>query len=642
MLYPQRQPFPGISPTATHAVLTGGLLRRALIRATISSGFGEPDACLVLLSVSELPQLAGRISAHAESELVAQLAQHIRQATGAAFVGYEGEGRLCFMLVGRGQAQQRLQELSRQIVAAVFSAGGRATRLSPAIGYVPLSVPGSLNARLAYALEALAQARLCDDLQPVCYRPQRSPATGPLRRAAHLLAPLARRLRAPLQIAATIVLGFVLPLLVYAVLERRGLDVTPAIYLGTAMMLLVTSYLIWYEGFHALRDQGPPAAPAQPYPTASAIIAAYLPNEAATVVETIRAFLRLAYPGRLEIILAYNTPHDLPVEQTLRELAEREPRLRLLRVAGSTSKAQNVNAALAGVTGAFVGIFDADHHPDPDSFTRAWRWLAEGYDVVQGHCVIRNGHETWVARLVAVEFESIYAVAHPGRARVHGFGIFGGSNGYWRTEALRCTRLRASMLTEDIDASIRALIDGRKIAYDPLLISRELAPLTMRALWNQRMRWAQGWFQVSLKHFGAAMRSPFLSARQKLGMFHLLIWRELYPWLAMQIVAVLAFWALSDGFARLNLLIPIFVLTTALTFSSGLGQVLFGYLLGAPAIRRNWRWYLLYLLSATLFYSGLKDLISRVAMIKEALNERQWKVTPRETRAEHSKESATL
>ena len=79
----------------------------------------------------------------------------------------------------------------------------------------------------------------------------------------------------------------------------------------------------------------------------------------------------------------------------------------------------------------------ADHQPQPDSFTRAWRWLSNGYDVVQGHCLVRNGAESWVARLIAVEFEAIYAVAHPGRARLHDFGVFGGSNGYWQADLLR-------------------------------------------------------------------------------------------------------------------------------------------------------------------------------------------------------------
>ena len=100
--------------------------------------------------------------------------------------------------------------------------------------------------------------------------------------------------------------------------------------------------------------------------------------------------------------------------EELHEMADRHPLLEVVKVEGSTSKAQNVNAVLHMANGAFTGMFDADHMPRPGSFERAWRWLANGYDVVQGHCMTRNGEETWLARMIAVEFESIYAVAHPG------------------------------------------------------------------------------------------------------------------------------------------------------------------------------------------------------------------------------------
>src|SRR5690606_34625966 len=134
-----------------------------------------------------------------------------------------------------------------------------------------------------------------------------------------------------------------------------------------------------------------------------------------------------------------------------------------VRVPGSSSKAQNVNAALGLVTGAFVGVFDADHRPDPGSFERAWRWIDSGVDVVQGHCVIRNGDASAVSRTVAVEFEQLYAVSHRGRQLLHGFGVFGGSNGFWRTELIRTVRMSPAMLTEDIDASLRAVRAGARI-----------------------------------------------------------------------------------------------------------------------------------------------------------------------------------
>ena len=143
----------------------------------------------------------------------------------------------------------------------------------------------------------------------------------------------------------------------------------------------------------------------------------------------------------------------------------------------STSKAQNINAALQVVQGEIIGIFDADHRPMTQAFRRAAAWLANGVDVVQGRSVVRNGGDNRLARMVAVEFEGIYAVAHPGRAALHTFGIFGGSNGFWRAGVLNRLRMRPDMLTEDIDISIRAVFAGHRIAVDPQLISEELSPL---------------------------------------------------------------------------------------------------------------------------------------------------------------------
>ena len=233
---------------------------------------------------------------------------------------------------------------------------------------------------------------------------------------------MGNRLRLPAQFLLTLVLGVGLPFLGYFALGAIGWDVSGIAYWVVMAALLVTAGAIWLEGFYALDPQRPPDEPGAPHPGATAVIAAYLPNEAATIVDTVEAFQRVDYPGPFQILVAYNTPHPMAVEDELREMARRDPRILPLKVENSTSKAQNVNAAMSHVTGEFVGMFDADHHPEPGAFKRAWRWLSNGYDVVQGHCVIRNGDASLVARTVAVEFESIYAVSHPGRAALHGFG----------------------------------------------------------------------------------------------------------------------------------------------------------------------------------------------------------------------------
>ncbi len=144
------------------------------------------------------------------------------------------------------------------------------------------------------------------------------------------------------------------------------------------------------------------------------------------------------------------------------------------------------------------------------------------------------------------------------------------------------------------------------------------------------MRWAQGWFQVSKRYAWHGLRSRNLTVRNKIGLFYLLVWRELYPWISLQMFAIIAFYAYKAGSPdRLDWFVPIFVLTTLFTLSTGPWQTLFAWRLAAPEIKQHRRWFLLYLLVSSLFYTELKNTISRVAQIKEFMGEKKWRVTPR-------------
>lgn len=606
---------------------------------------------VAVVRLMELSQVEARFGSAGVDTVLTQLARRItQQLAPRERIGYSGHGSLMLLLpdTATRHVKSRLDRIARQISAARLTVGTEQLSVTPAIGWAsaPEKVdpettspkttgaettgpemtdaekggPDDLDALLERAEHAAGVAAQHLDLTPRNW----ASTTRPQRRKI-----LPGTLRTPLQVLATLAIGLLLPFLVLAESSKAGIDLVAPAYVAVCLALVLTALVIRWETYHALDPQRPPKEPATPYPAASAVIAAYLPNEADTIVETIQRVLATDYPAEFQVVLAYNTPRRLPVEDELHRLAAADPRLVVLEVPHSRSKAQNINAALSVVTGEFVGIFDADHHPDATAFRRAWRWLSHGADVVQGHCVIRNGHESPVAHMVAVEFESIYAVSHPGRTQLHGFGLFGGSNGYWRTSSLRETRMRGEMLTEDIDSSIRALLDGRKVVTDPALLSRELAPTTISSLWHQRMRWAQGWFQVSLRHLPAVLRSSTLTTKNKIGLLYLLGWREIYPWISLQIFPLLAFIAWHDGARAIEWDISIFVLASLFTLSVGPTQVLFAYRLAAPEIRRNRRWFWSYLVVSVFFYTPFKNLIARVAQVKEFSGERRWVVTPR-------------
>lgn len=613
-----------------------GLLGEAAFREELDRELrraqrGGYEGAVAVLNVDELERLRRYLGPQTDRAIATQLGRLIgTSGDPLASFGRRADGSFLLVLPGLDlrEASSGLNRLSQAVAAERFMVGNERVRLTPSIGFALFGDAKSGRDLIECAELAAGHAELHLDLRPSRYVVEMREAQAAKNRLPARLAAWLDRFRLPLQMLSTLAIAWLIPFGIYMGMGALGADISGIVYIVMVVMIVATAILIWVEGILAMRRVDPP--PASNYPPASAIIAAYLPNEAATLESTIEAFLRVDYPGDLQIILAYNTPHDMPFEAVLQDIARRDQRFVPLRVQTSTSKAQNVNAVLGIVDGDFVGVFDADHQPDPTSFCRAWDWLASGFDIVQGHCFIRNGDVSWVARTVAIEFEQIYAVSHPGRSRLHKFGIFGGSNGYWKAETLRSIRMHGSMLTEDIDSSLRVIERGGKIASDPHLISRELAPTDLKGLTNQRLRWAQGWFQVSLKRLIPMLRSRHLTLRQKFGAFHLLAWREVFPWISLQIFPIVAFWAYqAGGLSRIEWFVPVLFFLTIATLATGPGQIMFTWILAEPEQKKRPLWFLSYFGISMLFYSEFKNLLARVGQIKEFLGEKSWKVTPR-------------
>lgn len=68
------------------------------------------------------------------------------------------------------------------------------------------------------------------------------------------------------------------------------------------------------------------------------------------------------------------------------------------------------------------------------------------------------------------------------------------------------------LLTEDIEFSTYSILNGERIAYCPTAMLYDEQPLTFRDSWNQRFRWAKGFYQVLLKYgarlFAGIWRNP--------------------------------------------------------------------------------------------------------------------------------------
>jgi cellulose synthase/poly-beta-1,6-N-acetylglucosamine synthase-like glycosyltransferase len=279
----------------------------------------------------------------------------------------------------------------------------------------------------------------------------------------------------------------------------------------------------------------------------AAVISAYLPNEPLdSLKDTMRAMIHLKRHGtsRLTVILGHNggSPETvIELEKVIRKIRTEAHSIApsSIEIVGlhhktSKSKAENVNGsieylhAMGSNRPEVVALFDADHQPHASSMVMACAELeASGSDVVQGRCVIRSG--SWI---IGLEFDVMYAVFHSGGRLLRGFGLFGGTNGFWRHDVLQKVKMNPYRLTEDIDSGIRALRGGYNVTYNPMILSYEEAPPSFGALAKQRMRWSQGWAEVAAVHISAAFeRNPSLSIRRRCHLFLLLQFREIFPYI---------------------------------------------------------------------------------------------------------------
>mmetsp|Transcript_56275 Transcript_56275/g.89332 ORF Transcript_56275/g.89332 Transcript_56275/m.89332 type:complete len:567 (+) Transcript_56275:33-1733(+) len=265
-------------------------------------------------------------------------------------------------------------------------------------------------------------------------------------------------------------------------------------------------------------------------PEIAAIVPCFLPNEQDIILETVNWILEhVESPGNLSLWVVYNTPNDLPwIEKQLKELAAstklpKNRRLHVRRVLGSRSKAENLNYALQQVDNKYVVIYDADHHPDPDSLLILFeKLMRKKVDCVQGSTYIRNLNAGLLARYIDAEFFVTHFMAFPALKLLIRNAFFGGSNALWVREVLAGKKFSRDMQTEDIDLSIRSLIDQRKIEFCPEARSGELAPHSLSVFYKQRLRWALGWDQVSLKYLSVVWFGNSLACSFRLRLAHLL------------------------------------------------------------------------------------------------------------------------
>jgi hypothetical protein len=169
--------------------------------------------------------------------------------------------------------------------------------------------------------------------------------------------------------------------------------------------------------------------------------------------------------------------------------------------------------------GEFTFIYNADQWPEYNSIVYGCELLRDSEaDMIQGRCMIRNARSESrsLADMIALEFDMIQSFWYLGCPILHRFAEY---NACWRTDVLKRVAAKNIHL-------------GQKIIYDDGLVSYETAPINLMCLISHRLQLTQDWLQVAFIHISGSLRSKHIPLYRKMGIIILLLWREMYLYMA--------------------------------------------------------------------------------------------------------------
>ena len=148
-----------------------------------------------------------------------------------------------------------------------------------------------------------------------------------------------------------------------------------------------------------------------------------------------------------------------------------------------------------------VVVFDADNLVHPRFLLEMNNRLLKGDKLIQGYLDAKNPYDTWVSGTFAIAFWVIDHIWHLAKTNIGLSSVLGGTGMCIATEVLRRHGWGATCLTEDMEFTMKSLVEGIKTTWAHDAIVYDEKPLTFKQSWNQRKRWAQGQFDVAHRFF---------------------------------------------------------------------------------------------------------------------------------------------
>lgn len=255
-------------------------------------------------------------------------------------------------------------------------------------------------------------------------------------------------------------------------------------------------------------------------PMISLIVPAY--NEGPVIEAAIRSLLKLDYPN-YEVLIVDDGSTDDTYEKAL-AVARQSPVISVRVISKRNGgKADALNTGITSARGEFVLNMDGDTKLSRNTLRACIRHFDDPrIGAVAGNVKVLNRENIWT-RVQALEYVEGLAMARKAQSFMRSVNIIPGPLGMFRKSVLQQVGgYDHDTFAEDCDLTLKMLMRGWHIAYEPTAIAWVETPSGLLDLLKQRYRWTRGILQAMRKH-SSALWQP-----RKAGINFYILWYMLF------------------------------------------------------------------------------------------------------------------
>lgn len=140
-------------------------------------------------------------------------------------------------------------------------------------------------------------------------------------------------------------------------------------------------------------------------------------------------------------------------------------------------------------------IFDSDNIVDVNFTKNMNKKLCQGEEVVQGYRDIKNPTDSWITAGYAIFYWTMNRFYHLARYNLGLSPLINGTGFMVKFDVIKPTGWDTETLTEDIEFSLKQIIDGKRLGWATDAIVYDEQPVGFKQSWSQRTRWTVGHIQ---------------------------------------------------------------------------------------------------------------------------------------------------